>query len=60
MNCGGFNKVDFVGIDFHEWMVEHEKHMDQIGLSGIEMSTTQVHSKSDFIIFSGSQFDITA
>ena len=34
--------VNFVGVEWHDWLMEHEKHMDMIGLSGVEKSTDQV------------------
>ena len=34
--------VNFAGVEWHDWLMEHEKHMDMIGLSGVEKSTDQV------------------
>jgi len=34
--------LDFVGLEWNEVVMEHEKHMDQVGLSGAERSTDQV------------------
>ena len=36
--------LDFVGLDWDEVVMEHEKHMDHVGLSGVERSTDQVNS----------------
>lgn len=36
------NILDFVGLEWDEVVMEHEKHMDNVGLSGAERSTDQV------------------
>ena len=38
--------LKFVGLEWNEIVMEHEKHMDHVGLSGTERSTDQVtHNK---------------
>ena len=34
--------LDFVGLDWDEVVMDHENHMDKVGLSGAERSTDQV------------------
>lgn len=34
--------LNFVGLEWDEVVMEHEKHMDHVGLSGVERSTDQV------------------
>ena len=36
------NILDFVGLDWDEVVMDHENHMDKVGLSGAERSTDQV------------------
>ena len=36
--------LDFVGLDWDEVVMDHENHMDKVGLSGAERSTDQVFS----------------
>ena len=36
------NILGFVGLDWDEVVMDHENHMDKVGLSGAERSTDQV------------------
>ena len=38
------NILGFVGLDWDEVVMDHENHMDKVGLSGAERSTDQVFS----------------
>ena len=36
--------VKLIGLDWDEVVMDHENHMDKVGLSGAERSTDQVFS----------------
>jgi len=49
------NILGFVGLDWDEVVMDHENHMDKVGLSGAERSTDQVFhlklfSKKKFLL----------
>ena len=43
------NILGFVGLDWDEVVMDHENHMDKVGLSGAERSTDQVFHLKLFI-----------